>query len=302
MEVCLSSPRPGGQQVTGRLLMASKPRHPNPWETGTAGSRWYSNANQSESQSRQLQPRPELPHRQALEETHKTECSKQTANERYSQAPSPGLPASSSEAALIASSRGGGWKLGFLGVAWKRHSHSRSGLPANQSVPHTPLHSHTFHTQSPHQLLSDTHALTPPPAHHQKTASHHPGPLPTLPPGSAVLAQAESEGHPAEGAEEQERIHAPPRRQRPEAEVPVARKHTLTWYCRSGLQAGPLLKGVFGLGFAGTRWVGCHGSGHRASAWPDSATSKPFLRPAPATVTDAGSRGPAGGRGPGHDS
>ena len=31
------------------------------------------------------------------------------------------------------------------------------------------------------------------------------------------------------------------------------RRHTLTWYCKGSLEAGPLLKGIFGLGIAGAR-------------------------------------------------
>lgn len=83
----------------------------------------------------------------------------------------------------------------------------------------------------------------------------------------------------------------------------------LTWSCRGGLRVGTLPEGVPGLGFARAGWIGCHGSGRgegggvrAAPGGPASATSNPFLRPAPSGVTEAGSRGPAGGRGPGHDS
>lgn len=72
---------------------------------------------------------------------------------------------------------------------------------------------------------------------------------------------------------------------------------TLTWSCRGGLRVGTLPKGVPGLGLARPGRRGCHGSGRgdgdgdgdgdgggagAAAAGPASATSNPFLRPAPA--------------------
>lgn len=54
---------------------------------------------------------------------------------------------------------------------------------------------------------------------------------------------------------------------------PCLKPRTLTWSGSGSLQAGPLLKGIFGLGFAWAR-IGCHGWGQGDSGGTSPAGAK----------------------------